>query len=211
MKTFLFAAGAAAAIAWAAPALSQPAAIGSKPMTGMARGDIDQRVQRHFARLDANRDGFITQAEMQSLAAQRPKRRDPAAAFARLDANGDGQITRAEADAAHAARARARAGAHGGMFERADANRDGVISRSEFDAAPAHRGGRRTGADRPHALGARMFAIADTDRDGRVSLAEATALAMGHFNSADANRDGIISADERRQMRQHRRGAAPNR
>jgi hypothetical protein len=56
-----------------------------------------------------------------------------------------------------------------------------------------------------------MFDMADANRDGRVTLQEATAAAYRHFDMADVNRDGRITPDERMQMRQrmrteHRRG-----
>jgi Ca2+-binding EF-hand superfamily protein len=224
MRNILLAAGAVAIAAWAAPALTQAAAPVSaqpgKAMKSVTRAQVAQEVQQHFARLDADRDGFVTQAEAQALAGQRSPhvrqrtsvRRDPAEMFARFDTNRDGQITRAEADAAHAAMvADARRKRADGLFERADANRDGVVSRAEFDAAPAQKRQRVTlpGAVRAQMFGGRMFAMADADKDGRVSLAEATAVSMRQFDSSDANRDGVVTPDERRLMRQQHRGAAP--
>jgi hypothetical protein len=43
--------------------------------------------------------------------------------------------------------------------------------------------------------------MADTNHDGRVSLAEAQAAALAHFDKADINHDGTISPDEHEQMR----------
>ena len=89
------------------------------------------------------------------------------------------------------------------MFERLDTNRDGSISRAEFEARPAMRGqdgmGRR-GGHGMHDLGARMFAMADANRDNRVSLQEATTAALQHFDRADVNRDGQVTREERRQI-----------
>ena len=185
MTKFLLAAGAVAAIAWAAPALTQAAAPApAKAIKTMTRADVVQKVQRHFALLDSNRDGFVTQAEAQARGGrgfQRVRqhtsvRRDPAEMFTRFDTNRDGQITRAEADAVRG---------HG---------------RKPTTLA---------GAVRAHAFGGRMFAMADADKDGRISLQEATAASLRHFDSADADRDGTVTREERRQMRQQRRGAAP--
>ena len=50
-----------------------------------------------------------------------------------------------------------------------------------------------------------MFDMADANRDGRVTLQEATAAAYRHFDMADVNRDGRITPDERVQMRQRMR------
>ena len=50
-----------------------------------------------------------------------------------------------------------------------------------------------------------MFERADANRDGRVSLQEATNAALQHFDQADANRDGKLTPGERMRMRQERR------
>ena len=42
---------------------------------------------------------------------------------------------------------------------------------------------------------------ADLNKDGRVSLKEATDSAARHFDMADTNHDGRITPDERKQMR----------
>jgi Ca2+-binding EF-hand superfamily protein len=49
-------------------------------------------------------------------------------------------------------------------------------------------------------MGGHMFEMADANKDGRVSLQEATDSAVRHFDMADANRDGQVTPDERRQM-----------
>ena len=48
-------------------------------------------------------------------------------------------------------------------------------------------------------LGGRLFEMADANHDGRVSLAEAQAAAMAHFDKADLNHDGRITPEERAQ------------
>jgi hypothetical protein len=51
-------------------------------------------------------------------------------------------------------------------------------------------------------FGGHMFERADANHDGRVSLAEAQALALAHFDRADLNHDGRITPDERGQAHQ---------
>jgi Ca2+-binding EF-hand superfamily protein len=51
-----------------------------------------------------------------------------------------------------------------------------------------------------------MFTMADTNHDGRVTLAEAQAAALQHFDMVDTNHDGQISPDERMQMHQRMKG-----
>ena len=168
-----------------------------------------------FARLDTNRDGFITKDELNAVEARREQkaearaqRFDPSKLFDRFDTNHDGQITAAELAAAHARRARAtgsqpaQAGFHG-LFARADTNKDNVLTRAEFDAM-----GQQLKARMEHASVARggtatrMFDKADANRDGRVSLAEMQQAALARFDHVDLNHDGTVTPDERNQARQ---------
>ena len=183
------------------------------------RADVERHVDKMFARLDLNRDGFVTKDELASAEAkaeakrqeQAPKR--AARLFARLDGNHDGQITLAEVQAAHAARyakadrqPNATRPIHSRLFDRADANKDGVVTRAEFDEAMASGRLHFHSASMRGGLGGRMFETADTDKDGRVSLAEAQQLALQHFDASDLNHDGVLTPDERRQARQLTRG-----
>ena len=176
MKTLLLPVAALAAAA-ISPALAQPpaqdhAAMAMQPMT---RADVIRMVQDHFAMLDTNKDGFVTQAEMDAakgamherMMKHREQRGD--AMFDRMDANHDGSVTRSEFDAAHQAMA-------AGMGE----------------------GGHAMGMRMMHggSMVAHLFAMADADKDGRISLQEATNAAAAHFDQADANHDGTLSPDE---------------
>ena len=229
-KTFL---GGAAAIALATgSALFAQAAPPAKPaprahkmmQQAELRTDVKANVAKMFARVDANHDGFITDAEMQAAGAQRQaklaeraKERaakfDPAAMFARLDANKDGKITQAEADAAHNARAQAKGGAPakahaaGGLFARLDANKDSMITRAEFDAAAAQMHARmeQAGMHSGGGFGEHMLATADLNKDGKVSTAEMQQMALQHFDKADVNHDGKLTPDERKQSRPAKR------
>ena len=100
------------------------------------------------------------------------------------------------------------------LFAFLDANRDRAITKDEFE-----RGGERQAREfallsrddnwrrRPEGamrvelatLGGPMFHQADVNRDGRVSLREAMAIAYRHFERMDVDRDGNISRDERSQ------------
>lgn len=211
MKEFLIGA-AAIVIAGAAVAQVQPAPT-PQPVTQMpghvaphaslteridTRDEVVGKVREHFAELDANRDGALTKDEADAgrkvfrerireklgdRRANRTERRDPNAAFDRLDANKDGAISREE-------------------FAQ---HREQRIER-RVERAPRAAGGmrmQRFGG----MMGGHMFDMADSNKDGRVTLQEATDAAVRHFDTADANRDGRITPDERRQMRQKRRAA----
>ena len=54
-------------------------------------------------------------------------------------------------------------------------------------------------------MGGAMLRMADANRDGRVSLAEATTGALQHFDMMDSNRDGRITPEERAAGRAHMR------
>lgn len=224
MKTILLGGAAAAFIFASGVAFAQTAAQ-TAPAPAMQterhhrtpkpeqRADVQRRVERMFARLDTNHDGYISKDEIaaaQALRQQKSQQDAPKRAarmFDRLDTNHDGQITRAEAEAAHTSRMAANdeqsprhAAYVSRFFDRADANKDGVVTRAEFETAAA---------DMPHfrhasfrGFGDRMFTAADTNKDGRVSLAEATQLALQHFDQADLNHDGVLTPDERRQAHQ---------
>jgi Ca2+-binding EF-hand superfamily protein len=211
------------AFAQVAPAPGQPGARGHAMQTE-ARTDVQAHVGKMFARLDTNRDGFVTKAEADAVEAQREakfkdraekraSRFDPAKMFDRLDGNHDGKITQAEADAAHNARiqakggqpAKAHAGAMSSLFARADTNKDGSITRAEFDALGAQLKGHMEQAALHHGGAGRLFETADANKDGKVSVAEAQSVALQHFDRADLNHDGKLTPDERKAARQQLR------
>ncbi len=131
--------------------------------------------------------------------------------FAKLDTNGDGSVTQAEADGARTAMHADRVNAH---FESMDTNKDGSISRAEFDVAHQGAGGKNMGkADGDgeggngggRKRGANLMR-ADANNDGKVTRAEMVSAAMARFDAADADKNGIVTPEERRAARQARRG-----
>jgi Ca2+-binding EF-hand superfamily protein len=230
MTHFLLCGAAAAALFTIAPAVAQtaqpgqPAPRAHKVMKAETRTEAQASVAQHFARMDANHDGFVSKSEADALIAQREAKQqqraekraenfDPAKVFARLDANKDGKITQAEADAAHNARIAAKGGQPGKanptasakLFARADTNKDGAITRAEFDATAAQMHARMQQAGMKHGDAGHMFDTADANKDGRVSLAEMQQAVLQHFDRADLNHDGKLTPQERQQLRaQHK-------
>jgi hypothetical protein len=53
------------------------------------------------------------------------------------------------------------------------------------------------------AMGMKMMSVEmlDTNKDGKVSLAEASAMPLAHFDAADTNKDGSVTPDEHQAMR----------
>ena len=179
----------------------------------MTRAEVAEHVSKLFAKLDSNKDGYITKDEVEAFHSKM---------MGTMEMGGDIQK---------------RLGEHGvlmgdrsAMFDRLDTNHDGSISRQEFMAAqpqvrtervmimrgpdggpppPGPAGEPNMMKMRMHGMsmhegmggfGGHLFEMADANHDGRVSLAEAQAGALAHFDKADLNHDGKITPDERQQM-----------
>ena len=194
MKSYLIATAAllAGTVAMAQPVPPAPPAPPAPPMADhvMTRAETVQMVRDHFARFDSDRDGAITTAEMtalhgmhrdgdgQRMMVHKGPMHDPNAAFDRLDTNRDGAISRDEFAKAHEQRIEKR-----------------IVKREKIKEA--RRDG-KPGDMREHRMGgARMIVMADTDKDGRITLAEAEAMALRHFDRMDSNHDGQVTPDER--------------
>jgi len=102
------------------------------------------------------------------------------AARVKLDSNGDGIVDRTEA-AQHPRLA--------GKFDELDKNKDGKLTKDEMPARHGH------GHDKPGHGPREAMSRLDTDKDGRISRAEATAgegRMASHFEQMDANKDGYV-------------------
>lgn len=233
MSKYLLAGAAVAAIALSpaiaqsvqpapAPAPAPQALIHHAPIAKVhSRAEVGAHVRAMFERLDTNRDGFVTKAEAQAARAHRadrvikrirhgaagsPEQRlaDRGAMFDRIDTNRDGSISREEFAKVRENRVERRIVMREKLKEGEAAPSDGKggVSHNGAMGLMQHPGGydaRRGG------LGGRMFDMADANKDGRVTLQEATAAAYRHFDMADANRDGQVTREERMQMRQKMR------
>jgi Ca2+-binding EF-hand superfamily protein len=211
MKKFLILATAllaGAAVAQTAP-VAQPAPAAppappapmAHPMKDkvMTRAEVVQTVRDHFGQMDANQDGAVTTAEIDQGRTKMFKdfkafdgghimpMGDPNAAFDRLDANKDGSISREEFTKAREQRVDRR-------VERRKELKDSPKEGKEVRRHVMQMHG-------PGGFGGRMLVMADTDGDGRITSAEAEALALQHFDQMDANKDGQVTPEERRAAR----------
>lgn len=195
----------AAALAVAVPALAQVMPMADHAQT---RAAVVAKVQKHFATIDTNRDGFIAGDEMQAMGGKQHGNR-----------MGDGGHGMAMHDGDEMAMHDGPMGNPGAMFDRLDANHDGSISRDEFARGHQMRierkvvmndgagGNGGTGGDHQdmmhaHQMGNHMLKKADSNNDGRISLSEMTAVALQRFDRTDTNHDGVITGDERQAMHQ---------
>ncbi len=145
-------------------------------------------MRERMMRLDADRDGKITRAEMDARREQAQERRAERGAeraqdvFARLDTDHSGQLSQAEFAAGR------------------EQMRERRMARGAEHRGMGHRG------RGPRGEPGERFAALDADNDGAVSAAELDRAAATRFAQADANHDGSLTADERRAAwRDHRR------
>ena len=130
---------------------------------------------------------------------------DRGAMFDRLDTNHDGTISRAEFMAARPDVREERVmimrpGAPGAMQPMPPMPPMDGHPGMNMEMHMHHMGGMGMGG-----FGGHLFEMADANHDGRVSLAEAQAAALAHFDKADINHDGRITPDEHMQVREEMR------
>ena len=187
--------GASLAALIAIPALAFQATPPAGKDRVETRAAVEAKVKDHFARMDLNKDGVVTQDEIKAGRDARMKERADQR-FAALDTDKNGQISRAEFDAGRG-QGRERFAERRGGGEH-DARHGG---HHRGDRMGGHRWG---GGDR----GGNWFAMMDANKDGKVTLAEATANRLAWFDKVDTNKDGTVTSDERRaafaQMRAER-------
>jgi Ca2+-binding EF-hand superfamily protein len=169
------------------------------PLLPETRAEAEKRTADHFAKLDANKDGSITRAEIDQA---RDKVRDEMRA--RVDTRRKEMQDRA--------------------FAALDKDRNGAISREEFAAPPPppermamdgppspppgapfhrrivirHMAGPPSMGGAGMLMDGRWFDRVDANHDGKITLAEAKTAADTMFDRYDTNHDGTIAPEERR-------------
>ena len=114
--------------------------------------------------------------------------------FVSADANKDGFADRAELEAVQVKEFNAQRAyvlkQREAVFRRLDKDNNGVLTLQEFNAPVANA---PVTTDVPGVL-SRL----DTNKDGKISLAENRAPAMSKFDRADTNKDGVLSVAEQK-------------
>ncbi|QEE46244.1 calcium-binding protein [Rhizobium sp. WL3] len=151
-----------------------------------------------FTAIDADKDGVLTPGEMrqhreamreehkaarEAMRAERQAEREAAQADAPTPPPGDAPQEQAMNEDGPRGEAK---GMHG---KRHEGKRHG------WHNERAERGENRRGPDGMRGQG-RMMRVADTDENGQISQAEATAMADRMFTRMDRNKDGFISAED---------------
>jgi EF hand len=162
---------------------------------GVYRARAEPGGPERFVTLDTNGDGTVTTAEFVTGALKR---------WAQSDTDGNGKVSEGELAAQFAAHAQER-------FLRMDENGDGVIQRSEASRMPDARFGEldtdasgtlsqaelASGHPKAGTLGGGMHGLrGDTDNDGAITQAEASADAQQRAQRLDADGDGKITLEE---------------
>lgn len=182
MKSFSIYAGIAALAVTSAAVLS--AAPGDMPgrdaQRAITKAEAMKMGDTRFAKMDANGDGMLNEADKTAMIAKR---------FAAMDTDKNGAISQAEFMAMHEARADRRGERRGKAMERGMMDGPGKMG-----MRGGHKGGHGGGA-----MG--MMKRADTNGDQAVSQAEFRAAVEARFTKADTNNDGAISAEERQANR----------
>ncbi len=153
----------------------------------LAPEEVPARMQSMFQRGDANHDGKLTAAEIRAMANRQGMPTGPQAGPGRaggqmrtdpllnaLDADHDGTISAAELAAADK------------VLLMLDRNGDGEITPDEM------RPRQQTAAERVD----HMLDEWDTNKDGKISKAEAPDRMQQQFESLDKNSDGFLDRDE---------------
>jgi hypothetical protein len=123
----------------AAPAAAQTAAPSGQPQGPTRRADVQKSLDDNYAKLDADKDGMLSRAEIDRAQAEAVRNAQAALAhrmeqeFAKLDTNKDGALNIAEFRAATPA---PRSVSTDEFLGRFDSNKDGRVSAAEFKNPP---------------------------------------------------------------------------
>ncbi|MFO0630809.1 MAG: hypothetical protein U0325_34995 [Polyangiales bacterium] len=152
--------------------------------------ELPPRMRERVSPADVDHDGAISAQEftthLQTMRAER---------FRRADTNSDGAITADEA------------GERWARIGRADANHDGRVTADELQGAFAQMRGRHHGPGGEmgprgeHGPGwdpSRRLARFDANGNGQVEVNELPERMQQRLGAADANRDGVLTAEEMR-------------
>ncbi|QHS59769.1 EF-hand domain-containing protein [Chitinophaga agri] len=150
-----------------------------------------------FALIDADKDAYLTKEELMAYGRKNGRGHHPGGQrgdfFKKSDTDGDGKISKAEADKMDKGRFNLKE-----KFTAIDTNNDSYLTKEELMAF-----GKKNGhGPRPGVKHEGPFQKLDTDKDGKISKAEADKQESGRFNlkekfsAIDANGDAYITKDE---------------
>ena len=221
--TFRFTLSAATlALACAAGAAVVAAQPGERPAGDLTRAAFEERAGQMFEKMDLTRDGRLDQADRSAHQSQRFGKLD---ADGNGEVSKAEMQTAKEARTAKMAERRTQREARGAermdrRFAMLDQDGSGGVSQAEMDAAREQRGETRgQRGDRAEARGMRggkkggmhmmkgLVRQADSDGDRVVTRAEFDRTVASHFAKMDSDGNGTVTAEERKAARAEFRGA----
>ncbi len=146
-----------------------------------------------FASIDADKDGVLTPGEMRQHREAIREERKAAMETRRAERKAAREAAKADAPTPPPGAAPQEQAMNDDGPGRDGRGHDG--KRHGWHNERADRGGDRRGPDGMRGEG-RMMRIADTDENGQISQAEATAMADRMFTRMDRDKDGFISVDD---------------
>lgn len=168
--------------------------------------DKSARKANRFADMDTNSDGQISKAEMEAAHAARMEKRGD-----KMGGRG-GKRMENMTDAQKAEWQAKKAERQAGHFTAMDTDKNGSLSEAEFTAGHAmmREGKGERAGKRGHmghgGKGGMMMQNADTNADGAISQAEFAAAALTRFDGMDADKNGVVTKEERKAARAEWKG-----
>jgi Ca2+-binding EF-hand superfamily protein len=142
----------------------------------LQRDELPPEYRPAFGRLDANKDGKISRAELeQGIAFLHPRRRPSDMVYMLVEMSDFDDDCHREVQRAY------------DILRNLDKNRDGKIDPDELKAGREHIVNNRVTF---------LFKQLDADKDGKISRDEAKGRIRENFQEIDRNRDGFIERDE---------------
>jgi len=142
----------------------------------LSKDELPAAAQKEFDKLDANKDGFVSQQELQQHADQMARQRPQLVEviFYAIDIPEEG-VTAQELQEAY------------DQLRKLDKNNDGKLDENEINALREQRKKERTDA---------IFEALDKNKDGKISKDEARGLWTDNFAQLDKNKDGMLDRQE---------------
>jgi Ca2+-binding EF-hand superfamily protein len=142
----------------------------------LTREELPGELRWAFERIDTNKDGKLSREELERGAGYlHPQRRPSDLVYALIEMSEDDKEALTEAQRAY------------DILRRLDKNRDGKIDLDELKAMREALVKERVDY---------LMKALDTDKDGRISRAEARGAIREHFADIDRNKDGFIEREE---------------